>query len=660
MASLATIKIIPTGGQVNWFFYVRDSLGAIVSSSTTPNCTLVLEGIVVSQAAMVLSNASGYVVTGDFSGITSQSTVQLKISNVTIGGVLQPVALIDCQVVEVSSSGTATDLQPVLAAVAAIPTNPLLVSDPRLDDYATNTVVAQGFAIFDSHLATAQQDIIAGVEVQLLDDATGGAFIAAIANSVTSFFDQTSDAIPQVFASAVRTELSVEMGRIDANVSAPKGLTPAQSNKLDNVLSDTNQLQLNQGDWTTATGFATPGDVTTAANLVITTGNTGWATGSGGSGGGLTATQATQLSDILADTSDLQANQNNWTTATGFASPGDVSNAEAAVIAVGNAGWTTGSGSSGSGLTAAQAIQLSDILADTSELQSNQSQWTTATGFATPGDVATAANLVITTGNTGWVTGSGGSGGGLTATQATQLSSISTDALAAKVASQANKTKLDAATGVLANTNNADMFKGSGGGGGAGSGARVLTVLVRRASDQALVSGARVSLVNTTVAMTTGTSGEALIALDDGAYDVRVLPPSGFDSVADTSVVLSGADQSLTIDLTAVPLALPATPEQCMVVVDVIDQQGNPMPGVHVTAVKVGSPAFASDALISHQLSDYVTDAAGRVTMPLIRESAFNPGTNASYKIATSIHGRTTSFVFTVPDDPTAVATAVV
>lgn len=61
---------------------------------------------------------------------------------------------------------------------------------------------------------------------------------------------------------------------------------------VDAVLVDTNELQTNQGNWLTATGFATSAALATVDGIVDA---------------------------ILVDTNDLQTNQGNWLTVTGFA-----------------------------------------------------------------------------------------------------------------------------------------------------------------------------------------------------------------------------------------------------------------------------------------------------------------------------------------------------
>jgi len=106
--------------------------------------------------------------------------------------------------------------------------------------------------------------------------------------------------------------------------------------EVTSVLADTNELQTNQGQWLTATGFNT------------------------------VAPDNASIAAILVDTADLQANQGQWLTATGFNT-----------IAPDNA-------------------SIAAILVDTADLQANQGQWLTATGFNTvaPDNAGITANGV--------------------------------------------------------------------------------------------------------------------------------------------------------------------------------------------------------------------------------------------------------------------------
>lgn len=147
------------------------------------------------------------------------------------------------------------------------------------------------------------------------------------------------------------------------------------STVLDAVLTDTNELQGNQGNWLTATGFSThsAADVRTEMD-----------------------SNSTQLAAIVADTNELQTNQGNWLTA-------DVSAlATAAALATVDANVDAILVDTGTTIPAT----LTTILADTNELQTNQGNWITAdvSGLATSAALATVdANvdaILVDTGTT--------------------------------------------------------------------------------------------------------------------------------------------------------------------------------------------------------------------------------------------------------------------
>jgi hypothetical protein len=199
-------------------------------------------------------------------------------------------------------------------------------------------------------------------------------------------------------------------------------LRSATETQIDNIEADTNELQGNQGNWLTAVGFSThsAADVVTAlgdgSTLTACLTATGFldAAGVRTAIGLASANLDTQLADIptvsefeartlvaadyfvvtdytapdntnignihdivksggtgdcaaiLADTSELQGNQGNWATATGFATEAKQDVIDGIVDA---------------------------ILVDTNELQTNQGNWVTATGFSTHNAAAVVTAL---------------------------------------------------------------------------------------------------------------------------------------------------------------------------------------------------------------------------------------------------------------------------
>lgn len=88
----------------------------------------------------------------------------------------------------------------------------------------------------------------------------------------------------------------------------------------------------------------------------------------------------TNVDAILVDTSDLQTNQGNWLTATGFSTFDPASDAVANVTLVDTTTTNTDMrGTDSANTTAPDNASITAILADTSELQANQGDWVTAT-----------------------------------------------------------------------------------------------------------------------------------------------------------------------------------------------------------------------------------------------------------------------------------------
>ena len=162
----------------------------------------------------------------------------------------------------------------------------------------------------------------------------------------------TLDGLNNLSAADVNAEVDTAIS--DAALATAASLVTVDSN-VDAILTDTNELQTNQGDWATATGFATAADlVTVDANvdaILVDTGTTipGQiaalndldAAGVRAAVGLASANLDTQIGAIdtnvdavLVDTNELQANQGNWITATGFATSGALATVDSNVDAI--------------------------------------------------------------------------------------------------------------------------------------------------------------------------------------------------------------------------------------------------------------------------------------------------------------------------------------
>lgn len=129
-----------------------------------------------------------------------------------------------------------------------------------------------------AELDAAQAAIIANtpttteIQAALIDEGDGQQLIDAILQVINSSLDLPPLELAAI-AQAVRSELATELARIDANISsrlASGGYTAPDNASISAILADTNELQTNQSNWVTATGFSThnPADVVAAMQLV--------------------------------------------------------------------------------------------------------------------------------------------------------------------------------------------------------------------------------------------------------------------------------------------------------------------------------------------------------------------------------------------------------
>jgi hypothetical protein len=211
-------------------------------------------------------------------------------------------------------------------------------------------------------------------------------------------------------------------GTDGANTVAPDNAS------ITSILADTNELQTNQGNWNTATGFATPTNVSDAQTAIQTdisnlnNLSTSDIDARFTSYGLPTLTQITNAFNEIKGagwtvTDTLEAIRDRgdgfWATATGFATPTDISNLQidisnlndfnpatdvvANVTLVDTVTTNTDMrGTDGANTVAPDNGSIASILVDTNELQLNQGNWNTATGFATPTNVSDAQTAIQT------------------------------------------------------------------------------------------------------------------------------------------------------------------------------------------------------------------------------------------------------------------------
>ena len=203
------------------------------------------------------------------------------------------------------------------------------------------------------------------------------------------------------------------------------------------------------------------------------------------------------------------------------------------------------------------------ILADTNELQGNQSDWATATGFSTPADV-TAAQGVITTAISGLndfdpandvvahvtlvdtttdLTNSASGG-----TNPADIYNYFTDGTRedAFKADTSNLSTFDPASDTVARVTLVDTTTDLTNQSAGGVGMFQASVRVQDSSGAAL-QGARINVDGTTLSLTTGVNGEVVFNLDSGVYLLNLLPPANYDTPSGQVLTITASDPAQTV-----------------------------------------------------------------------------------------------------------------
>lgn len=133
----------------------------------------------------------------------------------------------------------------------------------------------------------------------------------SIINAISALndFDPAVDEVTTDTASRNASKADVSTLATQASVDSVDGDIQTIGSDVSTILADTNELQTNQGDWATATGFSTfdaSTDQVVASNM------------RGTDGANTVAPDNTSIAAILVDTNELQGNQGDWATATGF------------------------------------------------------------------------------------------------------------------------------------------------------------------------------------------------------------------------------------------------------------------------------------------------------------------------------------------------------
>jgi hypothetical protein len=176
--------------------------------------------------------------------------------------------------------------------------------------------------------------------------------------------------------------------------------------------------------------------------------------------------------------------------------------------------------------------------------------------------------------------------------------------------------------------------------GGGGDGIYAITLVA--ASSGGNVPGTTFSIVGTVTNATTNSGGTAVLNLNAGTYTLRTTTPPGYQSVADSSLVVS-ADATVTKTLVATSYT-PTTAPGCTVTIPVRSQYTTALAGVDVKIKFIGWETGATKpATILSPPPIQASDANGLVSVILYRQ--------ARYTATYTVEGDTTKVVaFTTPN----------
>jgi hypothetical protein len=172
-------------------------------------------------------------------------------------------------------------------------------------------------------------------------------------------------------------------------------------------------------------------------------------------------------------------------------------------------------------------------------------------------------------------------------------------------------------------------------------GARQITITIQ--DDGAIpLPGANIDIYdasNTTflARKTTDSSAQAVFALDDGTYSVRIYK-QGYSFTIPEILVVSG-DASVTYQGIAFVAPTPSAPELCVIFGTLHDALGNPISGACVEAYAI-TPQVVSGIQKGDRIGTTVTDADGFFQIELVRNTV----------VQFAIEGTAFNFERTVPD----------
>jgi len=174
---------------------------------------------------------------------------------------------------------------------------------------------------------------------------------------------------------------------------------------------------------------------------------------------------------------------------------------------------------------------------------------------------------------------------------------------------------------------------------GAGTGSNQVTLTVKNSGDSSVLNGVQVQVLNQTQSATEGllstsSLGEAVFALNNGIYKVRIFKP-GYVFTVPESVIVSG-NTSATFYGSAFNPGTPPSPALCRVYGYVKDINNLPAVGAKVEALNKTVPLKYQSVVISPYYKTTVTDNNGYWYLDLFPNSILTP-TDSKYRFNISV-----------------------